>query len=115
MSDDLQMGRAEAFAGAGPLYALDGVEPRIAHDAWVAPTAAVIGNVEIGSQSSVWFHCLLRGDTNFIRVGRRVNIQDGTIIHVNEGNYPTIIEDEVTIGHAAIVHACTLRSRAFVA
>ena len=115
MPDHLQLGRADAIAAAGPLYAFDGVAPRIAPDAWVAPTAAVIGNVEIGSRSGVWFHCVLRGDTNFIRVGARVNIQDGTIIHVNPGNFPTIIEDDVTIGHAAIVHACTLRARAFVA
>jgi carbonic anhydrase/acetyltransferase-like protein (isoleucine patch superfamily) len=100
---------------AGPLYALDGVTPRIAPDAFVAPTAAVIGNVEIGAQSGVWFHCVLRGDTNLIRVGRRSNIQDGSIVHVNPGNFPTIIGDDVTIGHAAIIHACTLHDRAFVA
>ena len=100
----------------GPLFALDGVSPRIAPDAFIAPTAAVIGNVEIGAQSSVWFHCVLRGDSNIIRVGRRTNIQDGTIIHVNAGEaFATIIGDDVTIGHAAIVHACTLHDRAFVA
>jgi carbonic anhydrase/acetyltransferase-like protein (isoleucine patch superfamily) len=58
---------------------------------------------------------VLRGDTNFIRVGRRSNIQDGSIVHVNAGDFPTVIGDEVTVGHAAIVHACTLRDRAFVA
>jgi carbonic anhydrase/acetyltransferase-like protein (isoleucine patch superfamily) len=100
---------------AGPLYALDGVAPRIAPDAFIAPSAAVIGDVEIGAQSSVWFHCVLRGDTNRIRVGRRTNIQDGSIVHVNAGNYPALIGDEVTIGHAAIIHACTLHDRAFVA
>jgi carbonic anhydrase/acetyltransferase-like protein (isoleucine patch superfamily) len=95
---------------------LDGVAPRIAADAFIAPTAAVIGNVEIGSGSSVWFHCVLRGDTNLIRVGCRSNIQDGTIIHVNEGAaFATTIGDDVTIGHAAIVHACTLHDHAFVA
>lgn len=97
------------------IYALDGVAPRIAADAYVAPTAALIGDVEIGSGSSVWFHCVLRGDTNFIRVGARTNIQDGSIVHVNHGNWPAIIGDDVTIGHAAIVHACTLHDRAFVA
>jgi gamma-carbonic anhydrase len=97
------------------LFALDGVAPRIAPDAFVAPTAAVIGDVEIGAQSSVWFHCVLRADTAPIRVGRRTNIQDGTIIHINGVDQPTIIGDDVTIGHAAIVHACTLHDRAFVA
>ncbi len=98
----------------GPLYELDGVAPEIAADAWVAPSAAVIGSVQIGAQSGIWFHCVLRGDTNFIRIGARVNIQDGTIIHVNRGTFPTIIEDDVTVGHACIVHACTLKRRAFV-
>ena len=98
-----------------PLYTLDGVAPRVAPDAFVAPTAAVIGDVEIGAGSSVWFHCVLRGDTAPIRVGRRTNIQDGTIVHVTGGDLATTIGDDVTIGHAAIVHACTLHDRAFVA
>ena len=99
----------------GPLYALDGVVPVIADDAFIAPTAAVIGNVTIGAGSSVWFHCVLRGDTAPIRVGRRTNIQDGSIVHVTGGELPTVIGDDVTIGHAAIVHACTLEHHAFVA
>ncbi len=100
--------------GAGPLFSLDGVAPRLDPSAWVAPTAAVIGNVEIGPRSGVWFHCVLRGDTNLIRIGAGVNVQDGTIIHVNRGPYPTLLEDDVTVGHACIIHACTLRKRAFV-
>jgi carbonic anhydrase/acetyltransferase-like protein (isoleucine patch superfamily) len=99
----------------GPLFALDGVVPRVAPEAFIAPTAALIGDVEIGAESSVWFHCVLRGDTAPIRVGRRSNIQDGTIVHVTGGELPAVIGDEVTIGHAAIVHACTLHDRAFVA
>ena len=98
----------------GPLYAFEQMTPRVAATAFVAPTAVVIGNVEIGDQSGVWFHCVLRGDTNFIRVGRRTNIQDGTIVHVNSETFPTIIGDDVTIGHAAIVHACELMNGAFV-
>ncbi|HEX3350995.1 MAG TPA: gamma carbonic anhydrase family protein [Acetobacteraceae bacterium] len=112
-NDQLTIG--VAVPAAGPIHAFEGVLPTIAAGVWIAPSAAVIGNVEIGEQSSVWFHCVLRGDTNFIRIGRRCNVQDGTIIHVNAGNYPTIIGDDVTIGHAAIVHACTLHDRAFVA
>ena len=100
---------------SGPLYTLDGIAPRIAPDAFIAPTAAIIGDVEIGAASSVWFHCVLRGDTNLIRIGRRTNIQDGSIVHVNAGDFSTHIGDEVTIGHAAIIHACTLHDRAFVA
>jgi carbonic anhydrase/acetyltransferase-like protein (isoleucine patch superfamily) len=99
----------------GPVFAFEGYTPRIAPDVFIAPTAAVIGNVEIGAGSGVWFHCVLRGDTNVIRIGARCNIQDGTIIHVEGTDLATIIGDEVSIGHAAIVHACTLKDRAFVA
>lgn len=102
-------------AGAGPLFAFEGATPRLASDAFVAPTAAVIGDVVIGERSSVWFHCVVRGDTHFIRVGARTNIQDGTIVHVAAGRFPCLIGNDVTIGHAAIVHACTLEDHAFVA
>ncbi len=99
---------------APPLYAFEGKWPEVAADAFIAPTAAVIGDVTIGAGSGIWFACVLRGDTNFIRVGARTNIQDGTIIHVNRGSFPTIIGDDVTVGHACIIHACTLEDRAFV-
>ena len=99
---------------APPLYAFEGKLPAIHPSAFIAPTAAVIGDVTIGEGSSIWYHCVLRGDTNFIRIGARVNIQDGTIIHVNRGAEATIIGDNVTVGHAAIVHACTLEDGAFV-
>ena len=114
MPDQPSLGRIDLPSGHGPLYALDGVVPRVAPDAFIAPNAAVIGDVEIGPQSGVWFFCLLRGDTNSIRVGARTNIQDGTIVHVNPGDDRVEIGDEVTIGHAAIIHACRLRNRAFV-
>jgi carbonic anhydrase/acetyltransferase-like protein (isoleucine patch superfamily) len=99
---------------AGPLYALGERRPRVAPDAFVAPTAAVIGDVVIGPQSGVWFACVLRGDTCGITVGARSNIQDGTIVHVNGDDHPTRIGDDVTVGHGAILHACTLANRAFV-
>ena len=91
-----------------------GKAPRIHETAFIAPGCRIIGDVEIGEGASVWYHCVLRGDTNFIRVGARSNIQDGTIVHVNRMTFPTIIGEDVTIGHAAIVHACTLENRAFV-
>jgi carbonic anhydrase/acetyltransferase-like protein (isoleucine patch superfamily) len=103
------------MTGHGPLYTLDGVTPRIAADAWVAPTAAVIGDVELGAQSSIWFHCVVRGDTNRIRIGERTNIQDGSILHVNPGeDMACFIGDDVTVGHMAIIHAARLHDRAFV-
>lgn len=104
----------EAGGGRGPIYTLDGVTPKVAPDAFIAPTAAVIGDVEIGSETGVWFHCLVRGDMNYIRIGARTNIQDGAIIHVDLGGFATIIGDDVTVGHNAVVHACTLKHRAFV-
>ncbi len=88
--------------------------PTVHPAAWVAPTAAVIGDVEIGEGASVWYGCVLRGDTNHIRVGARSNIQDGTIVHVNRLREPAIIGADVTVGHAAIIHACTLEDGAFV-
>jgi carbonic anhydrase/acetyltransferase-like protein (isoleucine patch superfamily) len=98
----------------GPVYALDGIAPRIAPDAFVAPNAAVIGDVVIGAESGIWFSCLVRADMNIIRIGARTNVQDGTIIHVDSGALATHIGDDVTIGHGSIIHACTLRNRAFV-
>ena len=98
----------------GPFFPFEGIVPQVDPQAWVAPTAAVIGNVTIGPDSNIWYHCVLRGDSNFIRIGARTNIQDGTIIHVNSGSFPTMIGDDVTVGHAAIIHACTLKDRAFV-
>ncbi len=98
----------------GTVFSLDGITPVIADDAFIAPTAAVIGDVVIGSESGIWFHCLLRGDMNSIRIGARTNIQDGTVIHVDSGMYSTTIGDDVTVGHSAVIHACTLKNRAFV-
>jgi len=98
----------------GPVYTLEGKTPRIHPTVFIAPTAAVIGDVEIGPESGVWFACVIRGDTNFIRIGARTNIQDGTIVHVDAVTFPTIIGDDVTVGHGAIIHACTLHNRAFV-
>jgi gamma-carbonic anhydrase len=114
MRDEVQIGGIELPTGQGPLYILDGVAPRIASDAFIAPTAVVIGDVEVGPQSGIWFSCVLRGDFNSIRIGARTNIQDGTIVHVDPGAYRTEIGDEVTIGHGAIIHGCRLRDRAFV-
>lgn len=92
----------------------EGMMPRIHPTAFIAPTAVLIGDVEVAEGASVWFHCVLRGDTNHIRIGARTNIQDGTIIHVNHDTHPTVIGADVTVGHAAIIHACTLHDRAFV-
>ncbi len=104
----------EPLVGLGPIYTLDGVTPQVAPDAFIAPGAAVIGDVEVGSETGIWFHCLVRGDLNIIRIGARTNIQDGTIIHVDSGGLATYIGDDVTVGHNAVIHACTLKHRAVV-
>jgi carbonic anhydrase/acetyltransferase-like protein (isoleucine patch superfamily) len=97
-----------------PLYPFEGKLPAIDPTAFVAPTAAVIGDVEVGPDSSIWYQCVLRGDTFPIRIGARSNIQDGTIVHVARGRLPALIGDDVTVGHGCIIHACTLKDRAVV-
>ena len=89
--------------------------PEIAADAFVAPTASVIGNVVIASRANIWFNCVLRGDEQAIRIGANANIQDGTVIHVDSRKQGTYIGADVIIGHMALIHACTLEDRAFVA
>jgi carbonic anhydrase/acetyltransferase-like protein (isoleucine patch superfamily) len=96
------------------IYEFEGLKPAIHPTAWVAPNAVLIGDVRLGPDANIWFNCVLRADTNPIIVGARSNIQDGTIIHVDHGENFTDIGDDVTVGHAAIIHACKLRNRAFV-
>ena len=98
----------------GSVFTLDGITPTIADDAFIAPTAVVIGDVVIGSESGIWFHALIRGDMNSIRIGARTNIQDGVIVHVDSGGFATEIGDDVTVGHNAVIHGCKLHNRAFV-
>ena len=89
--------------------------PKIRKDVWIAPNATIVGNVEIGEDSSVWFGSVIRGDVHFIKIGKRTNIQDLTMIHVthytkedmSDGN-PTIIGDNVTIGHRVMLHGCKI-------
>lgn len=88
----------------------DGVAPKIHETAFVAENATIIGDVEIGEDSSVWFGSVLRGDVNFIRVGTRSNIQDGSVIHVSSKTHPTILEDEVTLGHRVTLHGCHIET-----
>jgi len=84
--------------------------PKIHESAFVADDAIVIGAVEIGAESSVWFGSILRGDVNHIRIGERTNIQDGSIIHVSRKTHPTILEDEVTLGHRVTLHGCHIET-----
>jgi gamma-carbonic anhydrase len=97
-----------------------GKTPRIDPSAFVAPGAKLIGDVAIGADASIWYNCVLRGDVNRICIGARTNIQDGSVIHVDSPKpdepigHPTLIGEEVLIGHLAMVHGCLLHDRSFV-
>jgi carbonic anhydrase/acetyltransferase-like protein (isoleucine patch superfamily) len=91
-----------------------GTLPQIAPDAYIADNATIIGDVVIGPGASIWFGCVLRGDTNFIRVGARSNLQDGTVVHVAREGQGTTIGDDVLIGHMAMIHACTIGNGALI-
>ncbi|MDX9689438.1 MAG: gamma carbonic anhydrase family protein [Proteobacteria bacterium] len=91
-----------------------GLAPRLHPTAFVAPGVVLIGDVEIGAESSIWPGCVLRGDVGVIRIGQRSNIQDGTIIHVTEGGQGMHVGDGVTVGHMALLHDCTVGDGAFV-
>ena len=91
-----------------------GKMPVVSPSAFVDQSAQVIGDVAIGDESSVWMNVVVRGDVHWIRIGRRSNVQDGTIVHVMRGTHPTSIGDEVTIGHAAVVHGCTIHDRCLI-
>lgn len=88
------------------IKAFDGIYPKIDETAFIAESADVIGDVEVGAGSSIWYGCVVRGDVNYIRIGARTNIQDASVIHVSSGTHSTIVEDEVTVGHRVTLHGC---------
>jgi carbonic anhydrase/acetyltransferase-like protein (isoleucine patch superfamily) len=103
------------------LIGFEGKAPILDPTAFAAPGAVLIGDVELGPEASVWYNCVLRGDGNRIRIGARSNLQDGSVVHVDppgpgrpDAGYPTIIGEDVLIGHMAMVHGCVLHDRAFV-
>jgi carbonic anhydrase/acetyltransferase-like protein (isoleucine patch superfamily) len=87
--------------------------PRTAADCFVAPGAALVGDVRLGPESSVWFGCVLRGDVNHIEVGPRSNLQDGTVVHLGDRD-PTLVGADVVVGHRAVLHGCTIGDRCLV-
>jgi len=95
--------------------------PKLGKDTWVAPSADVVGDVSCGEDCSIWFGCVVRGDVNYIKIGSRVNIQDLSMIHVthykkadkSDGN-PTVIGDDVTIGHRVMLHGCTIEDASLI-
>ncbi|WP_448581250.1 gamma carbonic anhydrase family protein [Thermaurantiacus sp.] len=97
-----------------PLYPFNGRLPQLHASAWVAPTAALIGDVVLGEGASVWYNCVLRGDVMPIRVGARSNIQDGTVVHVTRKLASTSIGADVLVGHSCMIHGCELQDHAFI-
>ena len=91
-----------------------GVVPRVHPTAFIDASAQIIGDVEVGEESSVWMCAVVRGDVNVIRVGRRSNIQDGAVVHAMTGTHETHIGDAVTIGHAAVIHGCTIEAQCLI-
>lgn len=91
-----------------------GKTPTIGRGAFIAETAVVIGDSMVGEGANLWYGVVVRGDVNFIRIGARTNIQDNAVVHVSTGTFPTIIGEEVTIGHMALVHACTIEDRCLI-
>ncbi len=89
-------------------------EPQIADDVYIAPGAALIGDVQLGSESSVWFNTTIRGDVQPIRIGARTSIQDNSVIHATDGWAPTIVGEDCVVGHGVILHGCTLGDRVLV-
>jgi len=98
----------------GPLLPYRGVMPSIHQSAFIAQTATIIGDTHIGEDSGIWYGCVVRGDVNEIRIGKRTNIQDLTMIHCAELGQGTYLGDDITVGHSAVLHACTVEDNAFI-
>jgi carbonic anhydrase/acetyltransferase-like protein (isoleucine patch superfamily) len=93
---------------------VEGKTPRFGKECFLAPNATIVGDVEIGDQCSIWFNAVVRGDVNSIRIGNKVNIQDGVVIHATFQKTKVVIGDEVSIGHNAIVHGCTVENKVLI-
>jgi carbonic anhydrase/acetyltransferase-like protein (isoleucine patch superfamily) len=91
-----------------------GIQPRIDPSAYVDVSAQVIGDVHLGADSSLWMNVVVRGDVNHVRIGARTNIQDLSLVHVMRETHPAVIGDEVTVGHSAVVHGCTIEDRCLI-
>ena len=93
---------------------VNGKSPKIPSDCFIAQNATIVGEVEMGAECSVWFNAVIRGDVHFIKIGNKVNIQDGAVIHATYQTSPTTIGNNVSIGHNAIVHGCTIEDNVLI-
>jgi len=93
---------------------LNGHTPKFGKDCFLAENSVVVGDVVMGDQCSIWYHAVIRGDVHFIRMGNKVNIQDGAVVHCTYQRSPTTIGNNVSVGHNAIVHGCTIHDNVLV-
>lgn len=91
-----------------------GIAPTVPASCFIEDTAVIIGDVVMGEQCSAWFHAVIRGDVNYIRIGQRTNVQDLCMLHVTHDTHPLIIGDDVTVGHHVVLHGCTIKDRVLV-
>lgn len=96
------------------IHTIHGRTPTLGERVLVAPGARVLGDVEIGDDASIWFNVVVRGDIHWIRIGARSNLQDGVVVHVEKDLCPTLLEPEVSVGHGAVLHGCTVRQGALI-
>jgi len=96
------------------IKSVNGKSPEIQEDCYIAENATIVGEVSIGNQCSIWFNAVIRGDVNFIKLGNKVNVQDGAVIHATYETSPTTIGNNVSIGHNAIVHGCTIHDNVLI-
>ncbi len=97
-----------------PIKTINGKTPVIGEDCFIAENATIVGDVQMGDQCSIWYNAVLRGDVHFIKMGNKVNVQDGAIVHCTYQKCPTVIGNNVSIGHNAIVHGCTIKDNVLV-
>src|SRR5262245_3025458 len=91
-----------------------GIKPTVPSSCFIEDSAIVLGDVVMGEECSVWFHAVIRGDVNYIRIGKRTNVQDLCMLHVTHDTHPLMIGDEVTIGHSVVLHGCTIKNRVLI-
>lgn len=96
------------------IESINGKTPQVDPSAFIAPGAVVLGDVELGPEVSVWYGCVLRGDINWIRVGARTNLQDGSVIHVSHTGQGTLVGSEVVVGHRVVLHSCTVGDQVLI-
>jgi len=97
-----------------PIYPYRGILPRLGQRVFLAPSAELAGDIEVGDDCSFWFHTAARGDVHWIKIGPRSNVQDGTILHVTHERFPLAIGADVVIGHSCMIHGCTLEDRCLI-